>query len=338
MNSVFVNSELVHGSPEWKAARQAFIGASEIGSIMQLSPYTPAAKTFYVKLGLMPEEEITNEAVHWGHSLESLIAEAWQYHTGEDKSYLKKVVQRYCKPVKGYFTIKEYPFIASTPDRMFSGFKLKYDTDGNMEHIKTDLNFPLEIKSISKYSADQWESGIPIYFLAQIHGQMMTTGTDYAELAMLIDGRDLQIYPIYRSKELCELIIAKCVDFWDKVTKAKELMKDGITEEIMSKLSSLEPAPEATPAYLDFVKAKFKVDVEKKRVATPEEEQLMFSYLRALEMEGQAAESKLDARNKLLRLAEDYSQLSTSKVKMVNLPVSADRAKPYFSIKPVKQK
>lgn len=335
LTSKFISSELQHGTPEWHQARRNSIGASEIGAIMGLSPYTPAAKIFYIKLGLLPEEEIQNSAVYWGHALEGLIAQSWACHTGEENSYLKGEKKRDIIPVQGYYTTEEHKFITATPDLMSTGFTLNYN-EGSIERVPTDKLFPVEIKSISGYSLNQWEAGVPVYYMAQIHAQMMCTNSDYAELAMLKDGRELLIYPIYRNPELCELIIAKCTEFWDRISKARELMKDGVTEEVMSKIASLEPEPEGTPAYGAFLKLKFKVE-DKRRIATPEEENLMMSYLQAHSLETQAATSKLDARNKLLRSAEDYSVLNGQNAIMTNRPSGEESKKSYFSIKLIKK-
>ena len=171
--SIFVPSLLEVGTKEWHENRRNYITASECGAIMQLSPFTPAAKIFYLKLGLLQDDELQNEAVHWGRQLENLIINDWQSHTGEEKSYLKKEKQREAERIQGYYTTKEYPFLASTPDAIFSQFSLKILPDGNIERTPMSEYCPLEVKSISQWSAGQWQAGIPPFYLCQITLQMI---------------------------------------------------------------------------------------------------------------------------------------------------------------------
>jgi predicted phage-related endonuclease len=233
------------------------------------------------------------------------------------------------------------PFLTATPDRMckasLGGFKVFIDDDGNMQHEPTDKDFPIEIKTISGYASDLWSGGIPISYLCQIHCQMICTNTDYAELCLLKDGRTLEIYPVHRSEELVDMIIAKATDFFNKLTEARELLKGGVTDEVMKQISMLEPAAEGSEAYSEFLKKKFNIE-DKTRVATQDEVLLMKNYLRASQLEKQAVDSKLDLKNKLLACAEEFMQLTSDEVSMVNKPKSEQQARAYFSIKLNKKK
>ena len=337
---VFIENTLKVGSPEWHKARKDYITASEIGACMGLNPYMCAAELFHRKLGLMPDGDgLENQYTYWGHQLEQVIASAWECHNGENDSYLLGVKHRKAKDVGGFYTCKELPFLAATPDKMAdkSGFKTYIDDDGNMQNEPLTQDFPLELKTISKYAKDTWESGIPVYYLCQVHAQMLVTNTDYCELVLLVDGRQLEIYPIHRSEELVDMIIAKCTEFWNKLQEAKELLKDGVTDEVMKEISKLEPPAEGTESYADFLKKKFNIE-DKSRVATNDEVLIMKNYIRANELEKQAVASKLDLKNKLLASSEDFMQLTSEEVTMVNKPKSETQARAYFSIKLNKKK
>jgi predicted phage-related endonuclease len=95
--SVFIESNLKPGSTEWLANRKNFIGASELGSIMGLSPYLCSAELFHRKLGLMPDNGIENNFVYWGHSLESVIATAWEAYNGEADCRKVIILQKKCR-------------------------------------------------------------------------------------------------------------------------------------------------------------------------------------------------------------------------------------------------
>ncbi len=338
--SKFIPSALVVGSPEWLKARHDYVGASDVGTVLQLNPYLSSAELFHRKLGLMQDNPINNEATFWGHSLEDIIYKAWQHHTGEYNSYVTNTnIERKGYSMAGYYTTEELPFLTATPDIMIDkhGFKINIDGDGNIIREPMDKEYPLEIKSISGFAKNQWENGIPVYYLAQIHTQMICTDTDYAELAILQDGRTLEIYPIHRSEELVDMIIAKTTEFNNKLTEASEILKEGISDETLKAISALEPPAEGTEAYSDFLKKKYNVDEESKRLATQDEVLLMQNYLRAHALESQASNSKLDLKNKLLLSAGEYSQLTSDVISMVNRPKSETNAKSYFSIKSKKQ-
>ena len=323
-------------SEEWYANRLERIGASEIGAVLGLSPYTPAAKLFLEKIGMMEQGKFQNKFTFWGLALEDLIADAWKYHNGQEEDYIqnkgegKKI--RDCKNVNGFYVNDKYPHLSSTPDRMIDKGMFNL-----LDRAPLTKRCPLELKTISDYEAKMWENGIPVSYLAQVHGQMITTGTEYAELALLKSGKFFEVLPVKLSTELRDIIIEKTTAFWDKVLIGKKLVEelnkesdDKRKEAILLEIDSLEPAPEGTPAYASFLSERYKNTVES-RPPTKEEYKLMLEYSAAAEEKKEAEKGMLTAKNTLLASTKEFEEISDAKCKMINRKKEGERA--YFSIK-----
>lgn len=61
-----------HDTPEWHAARAGGIGASEIASVVGLSPYVSAFHLWHMKKGNLPGQS-KSDAMDWGHRLEPVV-------------------------------------------------------------------------------------------------------------------------------------------------------------------------------------------------------------------------------------------------------------------------
>lgn len=224
---------------EWLQHRQAGIGGSEVGTILGLNPYQSSIELFYDKLGeVEPKQE--NVPMFMGNYLEDKVAELYQYYENDSETMItnynsgKKInkIQR----VNYILGNKKYPFLL-----------------GNIDRMQTHpFECIIEIKTISGFALNNWLSGIPAYFIAQLQAYMMITGINKSKLVMLKDGRNLEVYEIEENKELQNHIAEMAKAFWNKVLYARELKAKGQPYE------HLEPEPDNLDAYEKFMKEKHK--------------------------------------------------------------------------------
>ena len=234
------------GKEEWlQQRRELGIGASEISAILGMNPYSASGKVFYDKIGLGKPFE-GNVHTFMGNYYEASVAELWQYW--DPAVGMQSVVDNFNsgKPVRKMRRINallksnDYPCLLATLDRRF-------------QH--NGKSAVLEIKTISGWEQDKWEHGVPLHYLYQIQQQLLVTGWEYAELCLQRDGRTLEVYDFEPSQPIFDAIIERGTEFWGRVTKAREILANGGTE---NDIQHLVPEPDGTPAYTEFMKERFR--------------------------------------------------------------------------------
>lgn len=174
-----------------RTERHTYIGASDIGVIMGVSPFkTPfqlwCEKTQRVQL---PDLEKTNESVRMGIVLEEFIAQEYAHRNNVQVRRAPKV---YVHP--------DYPFIRAHADRLVTG---------------TEKG--LECKNTSEYNADKWKGAdIPETYILQCQMCMGLSGKKEWDIAALIGGNKYKDKPLKFDPELFEMMIEKAVEFWNE--------------------------------------------------------------------------------------------------------------------------
>ena len=151
---------------EWHELRKTGIGGSEVASIVGLSPWRSAVSLWAEKTGLLPREEIKNDAVEWGVRLEAVVLDKL-----EDEHPELKVFRNV-----GSWTHSERQWQISNPDAIF-------EQDGKYGII--------EVKTAAY--EDDWKAGgewvCPAYYETQVQWYLQTFGFDRAIVAVLFAGR-----------------------------------------------------------------------------------------------------------------------------------------------------
>jgi putative phage-type endonuclease len=172
--------------------RRASIGASEAAAVLGLSPYKTPLDVYLEKTGDVPAPVLDSEPVYWGRALESLILQRYMADTGRA---LDVVQQVYRSP--------EHPFMTATPDAV-------------------GADRLVEIKTAGIRQAAQWgEPGtdaVPIQYLVQVTHQMIVTGHQLADMAVLIGGQDYRVYAVPLDRELAAAVIEREREFWSAVS------------------------------------------------------------------------------------------------------------------------
>jgi putative phage-type endonuclease len=178
---------------EWLAVRQESIGASEAATTLGLNPWETRLQLYLRKLG-MADPVPETPAMRWGTRLEPLIAEEYSRETGFSFVAEQLFVR---DPVRG--------FMSATLDRIRE--------DGRV----------LELKTCGARGAAEWgEPGsdeVPPRYIAQVMHQLIVTGTEVADLAVLIAGQDFRVYSIERDDAVVDRIVEANAEMWERVQR-----------------------------------------------------------------------------------------------------------------------
>lgn len=305
-----------HHTEEWYEFRKRGIGGSEIGTVLGINKYDTAVRLFHEKIGSIEPRREDNERMFWGRTNEENIARVWQYYDGTKDGYVEnctsnKIVRK-CRSVNGYVVNPDYPWLFASVDRLINiegGFNLITGEPLEKEGI-------LECKNMSYWVSQMWEDGIPIYHLAQIHVYMILLDADYAEIAMLVDGGQLQVEKIQRDEALCERILTISKAFWynrvvpgmDAIEKRNMADMEGNvpeSEKWEGEVQRFEPDPDDSEAYKDFMEEKFLVTREEVDGTIPlYAEAKRDKFL--LKMKARIDDERTGIKNKFIKFMSDY--------------------------------
>lgn len=256
------------------------IGGSEVGKILGLDNYRPVlAEVYHHKVGTEQIVQFDNIRMCVGRVMEPVIKDFWQCFNGDVDDMLDRyekfkstgdmsLLIRKAEEANYYLVNPKYPWLFVSLDYAIAKGEPNLITGEPLEKES-----PLEIKTISRNAARVWEEGIPPKYSAQVALQMIVTETDYAEIAVLEDGGDFKIYKFERDEELCNRIIEETKKFWfEKVLPGRKLFKAKSifmergnmekVEQVDSKIMYLEPEPDTSEAWKDYLSERFTKEVE----------------------------------------------------------------------------
>lgn len=257
-----------HHSEEWYSFRMDGIGGSEVGTVLGINKYDTNVRLFHEKIGNIDQKREDNERMFWGRTNEENIARVWQYYDGTKDGYVENFVNgkivRKCRSVNGYVINPDYPWLFASVDRLINiegGFNLITGEPLEKEGI-------LECKNMSYWVSKMWEDGIPVFYIAQIHQYMVILDADYAEIAILVDGGKLVVEKIQRDEAIVEKLLSITKSWWyDRVVPGKEAvekrnladMEGNLpeSEKYEAFIQRLEPMPDNSEAYKEFMEEKF---------------------------------------------------------------------------------
>jgi len=257
--------EMKPHTPEWYAFRHDGIGGSETGGILNYSDYSHPIKEFYKKVECK-DDEFQNEHTFHGKHQEAYIKNLWRYSDGEEGGYManfdKDNVIRKSVSVGGYVINPKYPHLFASVDDLIPIGQFKI-SDGEI----LDKPAILEIKRIGSREAKRWRAGIPQSQLVQVHQYMLVYEVDYAEMGILTDGTFFSVKAIDRNEDLCKKIADESYEFWhskivpgkeayQELVKCEQAMNFALAEEYQSILYRLEPDPDDSEQYKEFMTAK----------------------------------------------------------------------------------
>jgi len=283
---------------EWQTLRQSFvnrgmIGGSDAGTLLGLNKYKSAINLFYQAIGLSNLPTKINSAILHGKQLEDYVAKCWQYYDGTEEGWITNTLSdnkiKKFRKVKAIIENPKYPFLFANIDAKIT----KHPSYGKKSGV-------LEIKTISGYSADSYEAGLPPSYLLQVQHYMLVTEWNYAEICYLKDGRDLGCVTFEADAEIQSSILDAAINFNRRVSEARKAISGAPIDEALQIASHFEPEADSSQAFNDFVSEKHKArENEIAMQGSDEHEQWAYTYtklnsdIKALESDKQLYQNRL---------------------------------------------
>lgn len=192
--------------------RKGYLGGSDAGAILGLSPFASPFSVFADKLGIeVPRaaDARRDERFHFGNAMQPVIIAAFSKRTGiacADGSFVRNA---------------QHPFIA-----------------GHTDFFSLDDPAVIECKNI-EYRGDEWgepvadadnAAVVPAYYVAQCDHYMLACDLPRAYLVALFGGCRLLIYPLWRNAEREAILLEVETRFWKRVEEEDPPALDGIDD------------------------------------------------------------------------------------------------------------
>jgi len=227
------DSKIIQGSEVWHAYRAKHIGASEVPSILGVSPYKTIHQLFLEKTGRAPKFD-GNFATRRGNELEPIARNL----------YNKK------------YSCNAQPDVEEHPEYKF----LSASYDG----IDREIKRVIEIKYAGKVDHQGAINGhVPNKYIPQVQTQLLVSG--YKELDYIsFDGEDMAVVRVHPDIELHKRIIIETTKFWELVQSGVEPASDiAVVEnlpllELLNKRESLKSEIDALNVGYEMINAEIK--------------------------------------------------------------------------------
>lgn len=248
--------------------RRTMLGATDMAEILTGSPLKVAME----KRGeLEPEDLSDNEAVLAGVLLEEAIGDWYMYRTGRQVQHNRATWRH-----------RDYSFIACHPDYLI------HDANGLVEAKTAGITNPMTADRRDQWGDEEAEQ-LPPRYLIQAHYQMLVTGREFVDVAALIGGAGLRIYPVQRDEQFCDFLRKQAVEFWTRYIEGDETPPPRTTAECRllyprDNGAAVECPPDAIQAARDLLA----VQAEMKTLA--EQEDALKATLQAAMGEAEALE------------------------------------------------
>ena len=234
------------GSEAWLEQRGKGVGGSDVAAIMGLSRWRSSYETWCEKRGLVKPDDISDKpAVYWGNVLEPIVGEEYARRHPDRK-------------------VKRLNAVARSIERPWAQASLDYEVKD------PELGWGvLEIKTAGLRSANEWEDGVPLFYLTQIMHYMDVTDRKFADVAVLIGGSDYREYRVMRDEGDVAAVREAVDAFWGSVTdpdgEPPELMGVGNESSALFKCHSetngeIKGVSGVPCAVADYVDAKERAD------------------------------------------------------------------------------
>ena len=180
---------------EWLRAREEGIGASEVASVVGLSPWKSAFELWLLKTKQVAAPTEETDAQRMGHYLERVVADIWEEETGG------KYIRSSAKDI--IYQDATHPWRKCTPDRI----AYEFGEDGKKRKVL------LEIKtSQSDFDPDN----LPVHYLCQTQFQMFITGIHVCYLCWLVRGLSYGHARIEYDPEFANWLVENVDKFWNE--------------------------------------------------------------------------------------------------------------------------
>ena len=250
---------------EWLKWRKRGIGGSDVSCLLGINKWKSEIQLWMDKTNQTNEAPIENEAMTWGIIMEPIIRNHFAEVTGKRVVELKAMLQH-----------PEHPFMLADVDG------ITVDDEGNPAI--------LEIKTASEYKRNEWDEGVPPYYLTQIQHYLCVTGIKKAYCAVLIGGNSFKIYEIDADDEIQSMLIAVEKNFWNKVQ------------------NMIRPEMDGSDAAKNLLDSLYRGGVAEQIVMPEEAIEYVDAYIEACAEEDNAKAKKQEASNHIKEIMGDYDK------------------------------
>jgi putative phage-type endonuclease len=178
---------------DWFTLRKSYLGASKAAAVLRMSPWQSPLE-IYLDATAPSIDDSESGAMHWGSTLEPVIAEEYRLRTNFDV---------YRDPVMRIHPL--YPWMSASIDRLV---------------VNDGCVWILEIKTANAFSRGEWgpdgTDEVPKHVYVQVQHQMAVTGLKVAQVAALIGGSDFRVFNIPRHEGVINAMLPALEDFWNK--------------------------------------------------------------------------------------------------------------------------
>lgn len=187
---------------EWLDARKGGIGASEVGTILGINPFSTPYQLWRLKMGIDPPKE-ENFAMRAGHYLEDAVARFYADETGAH------IIQASAEDFM--YVDKDKPFMRVSPDRTY--------WEPGMRKSEANKRI-LECKTTQRSVT---EDSVPQHWFVQLQMNLGVSGKELGALAWLIQGREFGFKHYALDREFFAFLEEQVERFWtDNIIGGKE--------------------------------------------------------------------------------------------------------------------
>jgi len=201
MTAITLAKTLDMPKSDWLELRRKGIGGSDAAAILGLNPWKSPMDVWLEKTGEYDDDHSDRETekMYWGNVLEDVVAKEFTARTG------LKVRRR-----NAILSHKDRPFMIATIDRLVVGRQAG-----------------LECKTAGQYAAEDWEMGLPDYYMPQVQHYMAVTGYPAWYVAVLIGGQEFKYFKVARDESYTRQLVEAETEFWHMVEAGTPPTIDG---------------------------------------------------------------------------------------------------------------
>ncbi len=288
---------------EWQAARTAWVGASEIGTILRINDYESPLEMYHRKVGVISSTKPETLSTYSGHVMEPIIYNHyWKFYDPRNATNDQLVLNAEHKTV--IRTAERVDFTLVNPKYPWLSCSLDYAIHPNA----ITPPGPLDCKNSLQWVMKQYEGDVHPNYIAQMNQQLLITGWEYAELCFLQDGRYPMVYSLPANPTIQQSILDHSSDFWQRVEKGRLIWnKFEVPEfERLQQLVEFEPEVDESSALEQYLKERYKASGKKGRmIGTPEILSVCKEYLTCTEQMNEIEKGKTLQGNLLRKLFLD---------------------------------
>jgi len=231
--------------PNSQTERNTYIGGSDVGAILGLSPYKSAYDVWKEKVSPPQEQEVLTEPMQWGIEMEDAI------------------LGKYLKTIKA----------SETPIKQFSAQDDTYPfLRGHIDAYFPEQKKVIEIKRV--YSKKGWgqegSDEIPAHYLTQVAWYTMLTEAECADIVMFCKLSDKStVYTYQRNEALEASLKKKMVEFWKNHVEPQVPPPYQTQKDLIALFYPKEQSVSATPEVIETLQ---KMKELKEQIGAAEEQ------------------------------------------------------------------